>query len=195
MALATLFLVPWMLLGRFVRTTLSPSTLMYSQLIMVSKYVPVHISSIATFIYKQKMLENQCPSEVERKSESGLPIGQRCIVGYWQVPTAAEDMLRQHTYTNIIDRGGTNRSSRQSGPILYYPLGWNLSSESIQKKQIGMEVYLAAKGIVAPVTFTTHCCISQKYFLSYMFSCIAYLVYQSLTRAKYYRCLLALKSV
>lgn len=60
-------------------------------------------SSIATLIYEQEMLENQCPSEVERKSESGLPPGQRCIVRYWQVPTAAEAMLRQHTYT-IIDK-------------------------------------------------------------------------------------------
>lgn len=137
MALATLFLAPWMLLGRLVelvRTTLSPSTFVHSKLMMVSKYVSVHISSIAMLTYEQEMLENQCPSEVEKKSESGLPTGQRCIVGYWRVPTAAEAMLRQHTYTNIIDRSGANRSSQQSGPILYYPLGWNLSSESIQKK-------------------------------------------------------------
>lgn len=170
MALATLFLAPWMLLGHWVSS---------------HHIIPVHTCAlIATLIYEQEMQENQCPLEVEREIESGLPTGQRCIVGYWRVPTAAEAMLRQHTYTNIIDRSGTDCSSRQSGPILYYPLGWNLSSESIQKKQIGMEVYLAPKGTVAPVTFTTHCCIRQKYFLSSMLSCVAYLVYQSLTQSK-----------
>lgn len=85
MALATLFLAPWMLLDRLVelvRTTLSPSTFVHSKLMMVSKYVSGHISSVAMLTYEQEMLENQCPSEVERKSESGLPTGQRCIVGY-----------------------------------------------------------------------------------------------------------------
>lgn len=43
MALATLFLAPWMLLGRLVEldcTTISPSTVEHSTLMMVSKYVP-----------------------------------------------------------------------------------------------------------------------------------------------------------
>lgn len=53
------------------------------------------------------MLENRCPSEVKRKSEAGLPTGQRCIVGYWLVPGAAVGALRKHIYTNIIDKGST----------------------------------------------------------------------------------------
>lgn len=67
----------------------------------------VHICPIATFIYEWEMLENQCPSEVERKSEAGLPTGQRCIVGYWLVPGAAVGVLRKHIYTNSIDKAST----------------------------------------------------------------------------------------
>lgn len=53
MALATLFLAPWMLLGRLVelvRTTLSPSTLEHSKLMMVSKYVRSHLLNCYAYI-------------------------------------------------------------------------------------------------------------------------------------------------
>lgn len=108
---------------------------------------------IATLIYEQEMQENQCPSEVERKSESGLPTGQRCIVAYWRVPTASDAMLRQHVYTNIIDRSGTNRSSRQRGPILYYPLRWNLPSESIQENKLEWKLILHQRAQLPPWLF------------------------------------------
>lgn len=53
------------------------------------------------------MLENQYPLEVERKSETGLPTGQRCIVEYWLIPSDTVGVLRKHIYTNIIDKGST----------------------------------------------------------------------------------------
>lgn len=65
------------------------------------------LSIVATFIYEWEMLENRCPSEEERKSEAGLPTGQRCTVGYWLVPGAAVGALKKHIYTNIIDKGRT----------------------------------------------------------------------------------------
>lgn len=66
-----------------------------------------YISSIAAFICEWELLENQCPSEVKRKSGTGLPTGQRCIVGYWLVLGAAVGALRKHIYRNIIDKGST----------------------------------------------------------------------------------------
>lgn len=60
-------------------------------------------------------------------------------------------------------------------------------------KQIGMEVNLAPKGTVAPVTFSTHHYICQKYFFL-RFSYVAYFVFQSLIRFKYPRWLLAPRS-
>lgn len=169
------------LLG-WVSTTFSPSTLKVND--SLSKYVPVHGSSIATLIYEQETQENQCPSEVER-SESGLPTGQRCIVGYWRVPTASEAMLRQHVYTNIIDRNGTNRSSRQSGPILYYPLRWNLPSESIQENKLEWKLILHQKAkllpwLLQPATAFIRTTRPPTYFFY-----AAYFVFQSWTGFKY----------
>lgn len=62
---------------------------MYSKAALYLKYIPGRFHSIATSIHDWEFRENQCQSEVERKSEAGLPTGQRCIVGYRWVPGAA----------------------------------------------------------------------------------------------------------
>lgn len=130
----------------WVSATCSPSTLTHSKLMTRSLNMSLFMASQLLHLYtSRRRKKNQCPSEVERRSESGLPTGQRCIVGYWRVPTASEAMLRQHVYTNIIDRSGTNRSSRQSGPILYYPLRWNLPSQSIQENKLEWKLILHQK--------------------------------------------------